>query len=157
MFLLDNMSIMDNILASGYLTKKDKKTIIGYAKEMLKKVGLKEIIWKKFPNQLSGGENQRSAIVRALINNPKVVFADEPTGALNSAAGKDVLDVLTEVNNNSQSIIMVTHDINSALRGNRVLYIKDGVICGECNIGKFNETDETRRTKLQEFLTEMGW
>ena len=96
MFLLDNMSILDNILASGLLIGKDRKQIIADAKELLEKVGLTEMIWKKFPNQLSGGENQRAAIVRALINKPKVVFADEPTGSLYSAACKSFLNVLQD-------------------------------------------------------------
>ncbi|MFA5659509.1 MAG: ABC transporter ATP-binding protein [Oscillospiraceae bacterium] len=157
MFLLDNMSILDNILAAGLLVSKNKKEIVTYAKELLIKVGLTEMIWNKFPNQLSGGENQRAAIVRALINHPKVVFADEPTGALNSAAGKAVLDVLTEINNNGQSVIMVTHDLSSARRGNRILYIKDGVITGECNLGKYVSGDKERHGKLSSFLTEMGW
>lgn len=157
MFLLDNMSILDNILVSGLLIEKDKKPIITYAKELLAKVGLTETIWRKFPNQLSGGENQRAAIVRALINKPRVVFADEPTGSLNSAAGKSVLNVLTDVNNSGQSIIMVTHDMNSARRGNRILYIKDGVIGGECDLGKYVSGDRKRHEKLQGFLTEMGW
>lgn len=157
MFLLDNMSILDNILASGLLVSKDKKQIVSYAKELLTKVGLTETIWRKFPNQLSGGENQRAAIVRSLINKPRVVFADEPTGALNSASGKAVLDVLTDINNNGQSIIMVTHDLSSARRGNRILYIKDGVIGGECDLGKYVSGDKQRHDKLQDFLAEMGW
>ena len=85
------------------------------------------------------------------------MFADEPTGALNSASGKAVLDVLTEVNNNGQSIIMVTHDLTSARRGNRILYIKDGVIGGECNLGRYVSGDRQRHEKLFAFLTEMGW
>lgn len=157
MFLMDNMSILDNILASGLLIQKDKKLIVAYAKELLSKVGLTQTIWRKFPNQLSGGENQRAAIVRALINKPKVVFADEPTGSLNSAAGKAVLDVLSDVNNNGQSIIMVTHDLHSARRGSRILYIKDGIISGECFLGKYVSGDKQRHEKLQSFLCEMGW
>lgn len=119
MFLLDNMSVLDNVLACGLLTGNDKKQIVANAKELLTKVGLTEAIWRKFPTQLSGGENQRAAIVRALINIPKVVFADEPTGSLNSASGKAVLDVLTDVNNSGQSIVMVTHDLTSSHRSNR--------------------------------------
>ncbi len=157
MFLLDNMSILDNILAGGLLLNGDKKAIIDYAKALLRQVGLTEMIWKKFPNQLSGGENQRAAIVRALINKPRVVFADEPTGSLNSAAGKAVLDVLSDINRGGQGIIMVTHDLVSARRGNRILYIQDGVICGECNLGKYESGDHERHEKLQSFLMEMGW
>ncbi len=157
MFLLDNMSILDNILAAGMLVSKDRKAIISKAKELFTQVGLTEEIWRKFPAQLSGGETQRAAIVRALINDPKVVFADEPTGALNSAAGKSALDVLTQVNNEGQSIIMVTHDLKSARRGNRILYMRDGIIDGECDLGKYVSGDRERHDKLRAFLVEMGW
>ncbi|MGN7764155.1 ABC transporter ATP-binding protein [Paenibacillus sp. 22594] len=157
MFLLDNMSILDNILAAGLLVSNDRKAITARAKELLAQVGLTEMIWSKFPTQLSGGEAQRAAIVRALINQPKVVFADEPTGALNSASGKAVLDVLTDLNSRGQSIIMVTHDLKSARRGNRILYMRDGVIHGICNLGKYVSGDRERHGKLQAFLTEMGW
>ena len=157
MFLLDNLSILDNILAAGLLVSKDKKEITTRAKELLTQVGLTQQIWNKFPTQLSGGEAQRASIVRALISQPAVVFADEPTGALNSASGQAVLDVLTDVNENGQSVVMVTHDLRSARRGNRVLYIKDGIIQGECNLGKYITGDESRRDKLTAFLDEMGW
>lgn len=157
MFLLDTMSILDNILASGLLVSNDRKTITARAKELLTQVGLSEIIWKKFPAQLSGGEVQRAAIVRALINNPNVIFADEPTGSLNSSAGKAALDVLSEVNQKGQSVIMVTHDLKSARRGNRILYLRDGVIHGICNLGKYVSGDRERHDKLQAFLGEMGW
>jgi putative ABC transport system ATP-binding protein len=157
MFLLDNMSILDNILASGLLVSSNRRAIAARAKDLLKQVGLEEAIWGKFPTQLSGGEAQRAAIVRALINQPKVVFADEPTGALNSAAGKAVLDVLSQANDNGQSIIMVTHDLKSARRGNRILYMRDGVIHGVCDLGRYVSGDRERHNKLQAFLTEMGW
>lgn len=157
MFLLDNMSILDNILTSGLLISSDRKTITAKAKELLMQVGLDETIWRKFPTQLSGGEAQRAAIVRALINQPKVVFADEPTGALNSAAGKAALDVLSKVNQDGQNVIMVTHDLKSARRGNRILYMRDGVIHGICDLGKYISGDRERHTKLQAFLAEMGW
>ncbi len=157
MYLLDNMSILDNILSSGLLVSKDRKAIISRAKELLAQVGLEEMIWRKFPTQLSGGEAQRASIVRALINKPKVVFADEPTGALNSSSGKAVLDVLTNANDDGQSIIMVTHDLKSARRGNRILYMKDGVIRGVCELGKYIGGDKERHQKLQAFLSEMGW
>lgn len=156
-FLMDNMSILDNILVSGLLISSDRKAIADRAKDLLTQVGLTEIIWSKFPSQLSGGEAQRAAIVRALINNPKVVFADEPTGALNSSAGQAALDVLTEVNRGGQSIIMVTHDLKSARRGNRILYMLDGAIQGVCDLGSYVSGDKERHNKLQGFLNEMGW
>jgi putative ABC transport system ATP-binding protein len=157
MFLLDNMSILDNIIIGGLLISNNRKAIMSKAKELLAQVGLTETIWRKFPTQLSGGEAQRAAIVRALINQPKVVFADEPTGSLNSAAGKAALDVLTKVNNEGQSVIMVTHDLKSARRGNRILYMRDGVIHGFCDLGKYVSGDKERHDRLQAFLTEMGW
>lgn len=157
MFLLDNMSILDNIMMSGLLVSNNRKKIAAKAKELLLKVGLDETIWNKFPSQLSGGEAQRAAIVRAIINEPKVIFADEPTGALNSASGTAALDVLTNANNEGQSIIMVTHDLKSARRGNRILYIRDGVIQGICNLGKYVNGDTERHEKLRSFLVDMGW
>ena len=156
-YLCDNMSLMDNAMASGLLVSKNRKQLAGSAAELFAQVGLSEQDWRKFPAQLSGGEAQRGAIVRALINNPSILFADEPTGALNSSAGKAVLDLLTEVNKNGQSIVMVTHDLQSALRGNRVLYLCDGVIHGDCSLGAYHEEDENRRETLRKFLAEMGW
>ena len=156
-YLLDNMSILDNILACGLLVSKNRKDIIERAKQLLSRLNLDETIWRKFPAQVSGGEAQRSGIARALINNPKIVFADEPTGALNSANGKAVLDALTEVNERGQSVVMVTHDMNSARRGSRILYLRDGVIHGECLLGKYVSGDKERQAKLSAFLTEMGW
>jgi len=156
-FLLDNMSIMDNILACGLLVSKNRKAVTDRAKELLGRLNIDEATWGKFPSQVSGGEGQRAGIVRALINNPKIVFADEPTGALNSANGKAVLDALTEVNNQGQSIVMVTHDIQSARRGSRILYFRDGGIVGECNLGPYHSGDDSRNAKLKSFLEEMGW
>jgi len=164
MYLLDNMSIMDNVLACGLLVSKDKKTLDAHARKLFSDVNLKESIYQKFPTQVSVGEAQRAAIVRALINNPSVVFADEPTGSLNSASGTAVLDMLTKVNRTGQSIVMVTHDIKSALRGNRILYVMDGVIRGTYELGHYEEgnearrkQNEARRKQLDEFLAEMGW
>ena len=91
---------------------------------MFDAVGISERVQKKFPTQISGGEAQRAGIVRALINRPQMLFADEPTGALNSQSGLDVLDTLTKCNETGQSIVMVTHDMRSARRGNRILYLK---------------------------------
>jgi putative ABC transport system ATP-binding protein len=124
---------------------------------LLKQVGIEPKLWNKFPNQLSGGEAQRVGIVRAIINSPDMVFADEPTGALNSSSSDQVLNVLTDVNNKGQSILMVTHDMKSARRGNRIIYLKDGTISGECELGPYVSGDRARHDKLRSFLTEMGW
>lgn len=156
-YLLDKMSLMDNVLTSGLLVNNDKKEIVKKAKELFKKVNIPEITYKKNMNQVSGGECQRAGIVRAAINNPAVIFADEPTGALNSENSNAVLDVLTELNNDGQSIIMVTHDKKSALRGNRIIYLKDGKIFGELSLNKYEKNDKERNEKLEMFLKEMGW
>lgn len=156
-YLIDGMSVMDNVLAAGLLVNKDKGKLIARAKKLFAAVGISEETQKKFPVQISGGEAQRAGIVRALINCPEILFADEPTGALNSKTGLDVLDTLTAFHAQGQSVVMVTHDMRSARRGNRILYLKDGVILGECCLGKYVHGDEKRHEKLASFLTEMGW
>ena len=156
-YLMDSMSVLDNVLTAGLLTGQNRKQLNTKARDLLKQVGIEPKLWNKFPNQLSGGEAQRVGIARALINDPKLVFADEPTGALNSHTGKAVLDVLTHFNEKGQSIVMVTHDITSARRGNRILYVKDGEIAGECNLGKYVTGDHERHQKLNDFLAKMGW
>jgi putative ABC transport system ATP-binding protein len=156
-YLIESMSVLDNVLASGLLINKNKKEVVENAKKALKSVDINDTLWNKFPNQMSGGECQRVGIARALINNPSVLFADEPTGALNTKTGHDVLDTLTKANESGQTIVMVTHDITSARRANRILYIKDGEIAGECILGKYISGDKERHQKLNEFLSEMGW
>ncbi|MEK5236635.1 ABC transporter ATP-binding protein [Paenibacillus sp. FSL L8-0470] len=157
-YLLDNMSVLDNMLASALLVSRNKRELTAKAKQLLSQVGLEEAAWGKFPSQLSGGEAQRAGIVRALINDPKIVFADEPTGALNSASSTNVLDIMTRINRSGQSIVMVTHDFKTALRGNRVLYLRDGMICGDLRLDAYDEgQQQARHDKLDAFLAEMGW
>ena len=156
-FLNDTMDVLDNIMVSGLLVSKNRKQIAARAKELLKQVGLNEEAFHKFPTQLSGGEAQRVAIVRGMINTPQILFADEPTGALNSQNTEHVLDVMTKFHEEGQTIVMVTHDMRSARRGNRILYLKDGVITGELNLGKYISGDRKRHDDLSSFLQEMGW
>lgn len=156
-YLIDTMSVMDNVLAAGLLVSRDKKAVAARAKELFHAVGIPEETQRKFPTQISGGEAQRVGIVRALINSPEILFADEPTGALNSQNAEHVLNLFTGLNRRGQSIVMVTHDMKSARRGNRVLYLKDGVITGECNLGAYESGDEKRHARLRGFLQEMGW
>ncbi|MCL2521865.1 MAG: ABC transporter ATP-binding protein [Erysipelotrichales bacterium] len=156
-YLVDSMAVLDNVLLSGLLNSKDKAETVKRAKKLLTTVGISETDYKKFPNQLSGGEAQRVAVVRAAIHQPKILFADEPTGALNSQNAKTVLDILTEFNNCDQSIVMVTHDINSALRGNRIIYLKDGRIEGELKLDRYSGENEKRKNQIKEFLNEAGW
>ncbi len=157
-YLLENQTILDNILTGALIVQKNSRELVQKAKDLLTKVGIDQEMWKKYPNQLSGGEAQRVGIVRAIINDPKILFADEPTGQLNSASGRDVLDVFTEIHKNGQSIVMVTHDIKTALRGTRVIFLRDGGIEGEYRMPVYGTDDEKlRRTGLQEFLDDMGW
>ena len=156
-YMLDKMSLLDNTLTAGLLVDKNKKEVIKRAKELFNKVNLSENTIRKTVNQVSGGEAQRAGIVRAAINKPVCLFADEPTGALNSENSKAVLDVFTSLNNEGQSIIMVTHDKKSAIRGNRIIYLKDGKICGQLSLDKYEKDSEERNQKLDKFLKDMGW
>jgi putative ABC transport system ATP-binding protein len=151
------MSVLDNIIVSGLLKSRDRKAIAAHAKELLKQVGLDENCYNKFPNQLSGGEKQRVALVRSVINEPEILFADEPTGALNSQNTTAVLDVLTDMNQRGQSIVMVTHTIAAAERGNRILYLRDGVICDEITLDPYDGENRERHKQLRDFLGNMGW
>ena len=157
-YLLENMTVFDNIMTGALVIQKNSPELVKKAEELLKKVGIDETLWDKYPNQLSGGECQRVGIIRAIINEPKILFADEPPGSLNSAASRDVLDIFTELNLNGQSIVMVTHDIKTALRGNRVLYLRDGAVIGEHKMPSFGTDDiRSRQEGLQKFLDKMGW
>lgn len=157
-YLLENQTVLDNILTGALIVQKNSPGLIQKVKDLLKKVGINEEMWNKYPSQLSGGEAQRVGIVRAIINDPKILFADEPTGSLNSAASKEVLDIFTEVHKNGQTIVMVTHDLKTALRGNRVLFLRDGKVVGDYRMPEFGEDDQKeRRNKLSQFLETMGW
>lgn len=156
-YLIDKMSIMDNVITAGVLTGKNKGNIKNRAKQLFSLVNIPENTWKKTSAQISGGEAQRAGIVRAVINYSNVLFADEPTGALNSANGTAVLDVFNSLQEKGQSIVMVTHDKKSALRGSRILYMKDGKIFGECNLGKFEPDNAERTETFEKFIAEMGW
>ncbi len=157
-YLLENMNVFDNIMTGALVAQKNSPKLVERVGTLLKKVGISEEMWKKYPNQLSGGECQRVGIVRAVINEPKILFADEPTGALNSSSGQDVLDVFTQLHKTGQSIVMVTHDIKTALRGSRVIYLRDGGVVGEHRMPDYGTDDNRqRRGSLQDFLDEMGW
>lgn len=156
-YLIEKMSLMDNVITAGSLTCKNRADIINRANELFDMVNISPVIRRKQPAFISGGEAQRAGIVRAAINSPTAIFADEPTGALNSGNSEAVLDVFSMLSARGQSIIMVTHDKKSALRGNRVVYIRDGMIYGDCNLGTYSADDQERTGKLEKFLAEMGW
>lgn len=155
--LIESMSVRDNVFAAGLLKTNDRKSLLRRMNELFSSVDLPPATADKFPSQLSGGEAQRAGIVRALINDPELLFADEPTGALNSQMGLDVLNTLSRLGENGQTIIMVTHDIHCARRASRILYLKDGVVEGECALGPYKPHDELRHEKVRAFLAQMGW
>lgn len=155
--LLNDVSVLENITLTGLLHSSQKKEVIAEAYRLLEDLELKGHE-HKYPAELSGGQQQRVAIARALINHPSIVFADEPTGALNSSSGKAVLDTLTTINRGGQSIIMVTHDIKAACRSNRLLYLKDGKIDGELKMEPYDESKQNEREiTVFEFLKSKGW
>lgn len=156
MNLLPDLNIFENVAYCGYGTA-DKETINRKTGELLKKLGL-EGMDKKYPSELSGGMRQRAAIARALITGSGVIFGDEPTGALNSTMGTQVLDLLNQLNEEGQSIVMVTHDLKAATRATRLLYLEDGRISGDLNLGPFSsEHMEEREQIVYNFLKEHKW
>ena len=157
MHLVPNLTIFENVAIPGYNVNKNSFKVNEKAKELLNLVNIKNKD-KYYPNQLSGGEQQRVAIARSLINDPKIVFADEPTGALNRKNANDVLNLFNEINDNNQSIIMVTHDLHSAIRGNRIIYIEDGKIKGELDLDKYTKDKaKEREQKVNDWLLNLMW
>jgi putative ABC transport system ATP-binding protein len=155
--LVQDLTIYENVLSPTYRSGRSKVEIAERIESLLGKMELKEH-QKKFPSQLSGGQKQRAAICRALINEPDILFADEPTGALNSSQGQNVLDIFTKIHTEGQSVVMVTHDLKAALRGNRIIYLKDGRIDGDLYLNEYDEeTLEEREKVVYEFLKERGW
>ena len=155
--LLEDFTVFENVAMSGYLASKDRAKVNERCQALLAEVDMTEHA-DKYPSQLSGGQKQRVAIVRSLINAPNVVFADEPTGALNATMSQSVLDLLTQVHRQNQSILMVTHDIKAASRANRLLYIKDGKIDGELQLENFETGKlEDREKQVFDFIMSKGW
>ncbi|MBQ1411088.1 MAG: ABC transporter ATP-binding protein [Oscillospiraceae bacterium] len=158
MHLISNLSLLENVVVPGYLAKKKSpEAVRERAEALLRQMGLNEAI-TRLPNQASGGEQQRCSIARAVINEPKLLFADEPTGSLNRRASTEVLNLLTELNRAGQSILMVTHDPRSALRASRLLYLEDGKILGDLSLPPYApEQEEHRQTQVNAWLSSMQW
>lgn len=156
--LVSNLSLFENVAVSGYLNKeKSAAEVKARAEELLKQMGI-DHVKTHLPSQVSGGEQQRCAIARAVINSPKLLFADEPTGALNRKNTKEVLNLLTGLNKEGQSILMVTHDVRVALRATRLLYIADGNIIGELTLPPYDPAmEESRETQVNAWLNSMEW
>lgn len=158
MHLVSNLTLFENVAVPGYLNKSKPAAEVRKRTEKLLEQMSVSHIKTHLPTQVSGGEQQRCAVARAVINSPKVLFADEPTGALNRKNTADVLDLLTELNKDGQSVLMVTHDMRAALRANRILYIEDGKIIGELTLPDYNANDEkSRETQVNAWLTSLEW
>lgn len=158
MHLVSNLSIFENVAVPGYLIPgAGTNQVNRHAQELLEAMGIAEVK-KRLPSQVSGGEQQRACIARALINSPSLLFADEPTGALNKNTGLEVLDLLTTINEDGQSILMVTHDIKAAARANRILYIEDGKVVGDMKLPPYSrETVTSSEQQIVAWLSARGW
>lgn len=149
--LLDDITVLKNVALPGYLYKK-KRIVDERAAKWLDCLGLKNQK-NKYPNELSGGQKQRAAIARALVNQPKIIFLDEPTGSLDAATGESVLELLVKLNEKGQSIVMVTHDMSAAARGNKVIIFKDGMINKTLDLGRYRSGElQERREKIYHAL-----
>ncbi|MBQ7934509.1 MAG: ABC transporter ATP-binding protein [Lachnospiraceae bacterium] len=158
MHLISNLSLLENITVAGYLNKnEDAGDVREHAYDLLQQMGISHV-YKHLPSQVSGGEQQRCAIARAMINYPGLLFADEPTGALNRKNTIEVLNLLTKLNQEGQSILMVTHDLRAALRANRILYLEDGKIIGELTLPPYHpDQEQSRETQVNAWLSSMKW
>jgi putative ABC transport system ATP-binding protein len=158
--LLKNLGIIDNIVVSAYMAKnRNRKEVNQFAIELMEKTGITELADNDI-TQASGGQLQRVAICRSLINNPDIIFGDEPTGALNSKSSNEIMDIFKDINESGSTIMLVTHNVKVASKTERVLFMIDGKIEGEYNLGKFKEEDKDsaeREEKLSKWLLEMGW
>lgn len=154
--LIPDLTAFENIAYPAYLVMSKNKAN-QRTKELLREFDLTEQC-DKYPNEMSGGQQQRIAIIRAIVTNPQIIFADEPTGALNSNAGTQVLDLLTQLNKKGQSVVMVTHDIRACVRGNRLLFLTDGQIDGDLNLGRYNSSAQQKREEtVFRFLKSHKW
>lgn len=156
--LLKNLNILDNIILSSMRGhRKNTASITEKARALMKKVDIVELENREI-TQASGGQLQRVGICRALMSNPKVIFGDEPTGALNSQSADEIMKLLAEIHRSGTTILLVTHDVKVAAKTERVLYLLDGKIAGEYLAGTYDGASEglkAREGGLTSWLTDM--
>lgn len=161
MYMLKNLTVLDNIILPAFQSKKNtasKKEKVRQGQDYMRRLGIIDIADNDI-NEVSGGQLQRACICRSMMNKPKMIFADEPTGALNRTSSEEVMEELMKINGDGTTIMLVTHDVKVAAKCTRVLYIVDGNIKGEYNLdtdysaGKLRE----RERSLNNWLMEMGW
>lgn len=159
MYMLKKLSIMDNILLPGFQANlKSKQEVIDNVKQLMRRLNILDVADHEI-TEVSGGQLQRACICRALVNNPKIIFADEPTGSLNSKASEEVMNEILAANKSGTAVLMVTHSEKVAAMSERIIYLVDGNIKGELKLGKMENSQETilRERKIKNWLDEMGW
>lgn len=156
--LVSNLTLFENVAVAGYLRKdRTAEDTRKRSEALLEQMNVGNAR-QRMPAEVSGGEAQRAAIARAMIHEPGIIFADEPTGALNKRNTGEVLDLLTQLNQEGQSILMVTHDLRAAVRGTRLLYLEDGKILDQLVMPIFRpEEERTRENMINEWLTSFQW
>lgn len=155
--LVSNLTVLENILVPAYMNKQKSSDVKKEAEALLEQLNIADTA-NRLPSQVSGGEAQRGAIARAVINQPGILFADEPTGALNRKNTKDVLNLFSKLNADGQTILMVTHDVKAAVYATRVIYIEDGQVCGELELPPYDEeSKKSRETQLNAWLSSLQW
>lgn len=172
MNMMSNLSVLDNILLPAYHAgngkgKNQKANQKKYALELMKKLGISELA-DRAVTQVSGGQLQRACICRSLMNHPNIVFADEPTGALNQSAAAEVMEIFLNLNREGISILLVTHDSKVASKCGRILYLLDGRIEGELKLGRMDhgenrtweekaQEEKDREEKIKSWLSQKKW
>ena len=162
MYMLKNLTVLDNIILPAAQSKKNRSSrrkTDERGRALMRRLGIDEVGGNDI-NEVSGGQLQRVCICRSMVNNPKMIFADEPTGALNRASSDEVMNELLSLNRDGTTIMCVTHDSKVAAKCSRVLYIVDGGIVGEKEMGDFGGGDNEfrdRERELNNWLMEQGW
>ena len=162
MYMMKNLTVLDNIILPAVKSKKKKENrpaIERRGRDLMHRLGI-DTIGDNDINEVSGGQLQRACICRSLINSPKIIFADEPTGALNRASSDEVMKELININHDGTTIMCVTHDPKVAAKCTRVIYLIDGSIVGEKTLGSFDGSEKSLKDREREvngWLMEQGW
>ena len=142
MYMLQKLSVMDNILLPGFQARpKEKQQVIQEVQQLMRRLSIIDVANHEI-TEISGGQLQRACICRALVNKPKIIFADEPTGSLNSKASEEVMKEILKANNDGTAVLMVTHSEKVAAMSERIIYLVDGNIKGELKLGKMENLQE---------------
>lgn len=155
--MLKNLNLLDNIILPAVCgNRKSTADLTKRAKKLMKSMGIEELLSRDI-TQVSGGQLQRAGICRALMTNPKIIFGDEPTGALNSKAAEEIMNILTEIHANGTAVMLVTHDAKVAARSQRILFMRDGKIASELLFAKSSKDSvDERVSKITARMQEIG-